>query len=182
MADARELLAEAREELARFAEVLPRLVAGLDERAWRARPQRDEWSPVEIVCHLRDEEIHDFGARLRVILDGGDRFAPNDPERRAVTGRYREDDPAAVLRAFLAQRRATLDLLVALAPERLAGSAARPNGGQLSGLDVLASWVAHDRLHLQQLAGTLARLWANRWAPLAVDYAGPIPYEDPLHS
>ena len=181
MTDARALLAEARQELARFVEVLPSVVAGLDDRAWRARPRADEWSPLEIVCHLRDEEMYDFGARLRVVLDGGDRFAPNDPEQRAVTGRYHEADPAAALGGFLAQRRATLDLLAAVAPERLTGSAARPNGGQLTGLDLLASWVAHDRLHLQQLAGTLARLWANRWAPLAVGYAGPIPYEDPLH-
>jgi len=37
--------------------------------------------------------------------------------------------------------------------------------------------VAHDRLHLAQLAATLARTWANRWAPLRSEYAGPIPYE-----
>ena len=49
-------------------------------------------------------------------------------------------------------------------------------GGLLRGLDLLAAWVAHDRLHLRQLAGTLARLWATRWAPLRADYAGPIPY------
>ena len=38
-----------------------------------------------------------------------------------------------------------------------------PDGGRLSGLDLLAAWVTHDRLHLHQLAGTLARSWANRW-------------------
>jgi hypothetical protein len=136
MVDPRELLVETRRELARFAELLPMLVAGLEGAAWRARPRPAEWSPVEIVCHLRDEEVDDFGARLRVILAGDARFA------------------------------------------RLAATAERPNGGRLSGLDLLASWVAHDRLHLQQLAGTLARLWATRWAPLDVDYAGPIPYRD----
>lgn len=55
----------------------------------------------------------------------------------------------------------------------------RPNGGRLSGLDLLAAWVTHDRLHLHQLAGTLARLWASRWGPLQTDYAGPIPYVSP---
>jgi len=34
-------------------------------------------------------------------------------------------------------------------------------------------------LHLAQLAATLARLWATRWAPLRTDYAGPIPYSTP---
>ena len=174
--DPRELLVETRQELARFVELLPMLVAGLDDAAWRARPTPAEWSPVEIVCHLRDEEADDFGARLRVILAGGARFTPNDPEQKAVTRRYREADPAEALRAFITHRRTTLDLLAGTAPERLALSAERPNGGRLSGLDLLASWVAHDRLHVRQLAATLARLWANRWAPLDVGYAGPIPY------
>ena len=81
-----------------------------------------------------------------------------------------------VLAAFLARRQASLDLLGSLVPDRLLGKAERPGGGHLSGLDLLASWVAHDRLHLQQLAGTLARLWADRWAPLQAEYAGPLPY------
>ena len=50
MVDPRELLVETRRELARFAELLPMLVAGLEGAAWRARPRPAEWSPVEIVC------------------------------------------------------------------------------------------------------------------------------------
>jgi DinB superfamily len=179
VADARALLAEAREELARFGELLPPLVAGLDDAAWRARPQPGEWSPVEIVCHLRDEEELDFGARVRVVLEGGERFAFIDPERLAVTRRYQEADPADALAAFVRRRRDSLELLAAAPPDHLARSALQPSGERLSGLDLLASWVAHDRLHLQQLAGTLARVWADRWAPLRVGYAGPIPYEGP---
>jgi hypothetical protein len=176
MIDASDLLSDTRRELARFSKVLDLLVSGLDEATWQARPAPREWAPVEIVCHLRDEEVEDFGARLRLILTGGARFVPNDPERLAVEGRYREANPAEALAAFRARRQASLDLLHSVVPDRLLGTAERPNGGHLSGLDLLASWVAHDRLHLQQLAGTLARLWANRWAPLQVDYAGPIPY------
>jgi hypothetical protein len=151
-------------------------VGELDELAWRARPDPGEWAPVEIVCHLRDEEAEDFSARVRVILEGGTRFAPNDPERLAIDRQYRQANPSEALAAFRARRATSLDLLASVAPDRLLGTAERPGGGRLSGLDLLASWVAHDRLHLQQLAGTLARLWADRWAPLQVDYAGPIPY------
>ena len=176
MIDAAALLNEARRTLARFPAALDALVGELDETTWRARPEPDEWGPVEIVCHLRDEEAEDFGARVRVILAGGARFAPNDPERLALDRRYRQADPTAALAAFRAHRGASLDLLASVAPDRLRATAERPNGGRLSGLDLLASWVAHDRLHLQQLAGTLARLWADRWAPLQVEYAGPIPY------
>lgn len=177
MIDARDLRDQTRRELARFSSLLELLVGELDEAGWRARPAPDEWSPVEIVCHLRDEETEDFSARLQVILAGGARFSPNDPERVAVDRQYRQANPSEALAAFRTCRMASLDLLGSVVPDHLLGTAERPNGGRLSGLDILASWVAHDRLHLRQLAGTLARQWADRWAPLQVDYAGPIPYE-----
>ena len=67
-----------------------------------------------------------------------------------------------------------------MAPERLRHAVAHPRLGTLSGLDLLAAWVTHDRLHLAQLAATLARLGARRWAPLHAEYAGPIPYGEPV--
>jgi hypothetical protein len=177
MTVASDLLNEARRELARFSKLLELLVGELDEATWRTRPAPGEWAPVEIVCHLRDEEAEDFAARLRVILEGGKRFVPNDPERLAVDRQYRQANPSEALAAFRARRMTSLELLGSVAPDRLLGTAERPSGGRLSGLDLLGSWVAHDRLHLQQLAGTLARRWADRWAPLQIEYAGPIPYE-----
>ena len=177
MIDARDLRDQTRRELARYSSLLELLVGELGETGWRARPAPDEWSPVEIVCHLRDEETEDFSARLQVILAGGARFSPNDPERVAVDRQYRQANPSEALAAFRTRRMASLDLLGSVVPDHLLGTAERPNGGRLSGLDILASWVAHDRLHLRQLAGTLARQWAHRWAPLQVHYAGPIPYE-----
>jgi len=67
-------------------------------------------------------------------------------------------------------------MLAGATAERLAASGESPSGFRLSGLDILCAWVAHDGLHLHQLAGTLAREWADRWAPLRADYAGTIPY------
>jgi hypothetical protein len=170
------LLAAARDELARTPDVLERLLGGLDAAAWRARPAPAEWAPVEIVCHLRDEETEDFGARVRVVAEGGTSFAPIDPERWAVERRYLEADGPAALADFRARRAANLAWLATIAADRLAGAVTHQRTGALSGLDLVAAWVAHDRLHLTQLAATLARGWADRWAPLRTEYAGPIPY------
>src|SRR5215831_7788194 len=85
----------ARGELARFPTVLLALLIDLEPSAWRARPAPAEWAPVEIVCHLRDEEVEDFGARLRVVVEGGTAFAPIDPERWAVERRYLDADGPA---------------------------------------------------------------------------------------
>ena len=174
MSDA--LLVEARRELERLPAVLEALLAGLDEAGARTRPAPGEWSPVEILCHLRDEETEDFGARLRVIVDGGDEFAPIDPERWAEERRYREASLPVVLEALRVRRLASLDLLAGIGADALTGSRPHRRLGSLSGLDLLAAWVAHDRIHLAQLAGTLARIWALRWADLRTEYAGPIPY------
>jgi hypothetical protein len=176
MTDGSALLTASRGELARFPALLGSLVAGLDRDAWRGRPAPHEWAPVEIVCHLRDEEAEDFGARVRVVLAGGDRFVPIDPERWAVERRYREADPEAALAAFGRLRAESLAYLEGARVEGLARAVPHASGLELSGLDLVAAWVTHDRLHLQQLAGTLARLWADRWAPLRAAYAGPIPY------
>ena len=170
------LLAEARRELGRLPAVLDALLVGLDEAGARTRPAPDEWSPVEIVCHLRDEETEDFGARLRVIVNGADEFAPIDSERWAEERRYGEESLPVVLEALRVRRHASLGLLASVAPDTLTGSRSHRRLGRLSGLDLLAAWVAHDRIHLAQLAGTLARIWALRWAPLRAEYAGPIPY------
>jgi len=170
------LLSAARRELGQMPAVLESLLGGLDAEGTRTRPALVEWSPVEIVCHLRDEETEDFGARLRVILSGADSFVRIDPERWAEERRYREASLPEALGAFRARREENLGVLRSIAPEALDGSRSLGRLGRLSGLDLVAAWVAHDRIHLAQLAATLARVWTLRWAPLRTDYAGPIPY------
>ena len=171
-----DLLATARRDLSRLPPLLAALLDDLDPALWTARPAPNEWSVVEIVCHLRDEETEDFGSRVRVVIAGGDRFEPIDPERWARERGYREQPAAAALAAVLRRRAESLAFLAAVEPEHLTRVVDQPRLGRMSGLDLLAAWVTHDRLHLAQLASTLARVGADRWAPLRTEYAGPIPY------
>jgi len=116
MSDA--LLADARRALEHMPAVLEALLSGLDHEAARTRPAPNEWSPVEIICHLRDEETEDFGARVRVILEGAAEFAKIDPERWAVERGYREASLPEALAGFRARRQDSLRLL-ASAPSEL---------------------------------------------------------------
>jgi hypothetical protein len=179
MHDPAAVLAAARRELAAFPAVLDGLLSGLDPGAWRTRPEPAEWAPVEIVSHLHDEDGEDFGARLRVVIGGGRAFTPIDPERWARERGYLEADGRAVLTAFRTRRAANVAWLDGVVVESLTGTVALARAGSVSGLDLLAAWVAHDRLHLAHLAATLARVWAERWTPLRAEYAGPIPYGAP---
>jgi hypothetical protein len=174
--DAKVLLATVRRDLARLPATLDALLSDLDDALWRSRPAPNEWSPVEIVCHLRDEETEDFGARVRVVAEGRAAFVPIDPERWAKERGYREDDPRAALVALKQRRRDNLAFLVLTDPARMRHVVDQPKLGKMSGLDLVAAWVTHDRLHVAQLASTLAKLGADRWSDLRTDYAGPIPY------
>jgi len=176
VADPAGLLATVRRELARLPGVIDALLTELDDETWRGRPAPAEWSPLEIVCHLRDEEADDFGARIRVIAERGTRFVPIDPERWATERRYAEDDPRAAVSELKRRRRENLAVLALLDPMSLTHVVDQPQLGKISGLDLIAAWVTHDRLHLTQLTATLARLGAERWKGLRTEYAGPIPY------
>jgi len=170
------VLAASRHELGRLPGLLDALVGDLDDATSRSRPAPREWAPIEILCHLRDEETEDFGARLRAVLEGKNEFAPIDPEGWVDERRYLDSRVREVLGALGERRRQSLELLRTIDPERLRRGLPQRRGRHLSGLDLLVAWVAHDRLHLSQLTATLAKLWATRWAPLRAEYAGPIPY------
>jgi hypothetical protein len=175
-ADPTLLLAEARRRLARLPDLLDVMLADVDDETARRRPAPDEWAPVEIVCHLRDEETEDFGSRLRAVLAGGPPFTPIDPPGWAVERRYREERIGEALNAVKGRRRESLVWLATVDSAMLHRALPLGTTGPLSGLDLLAAWTAHDGLHVQQLAATLTRLWADRWPTLRVAYAGDIPY------
>src|SRR5207247_258443 len=128
--------------------VLDGLLGDLDPSDWRARPVAPEWAPIEIICHLRDEEVEDFGARIRVALEGGSRFTPIDPERWAEERRYRDADPREALAAFRERREASLGFLASVPPDRLTAAVEHPRLRRLSGLDLLVAWVLPaERMH-----------------------------------
>ena len=182
MRDVTGMLTSVRTDLARLPRLLEALLGDLEAMAWRERPAPAEWSPLEIVCHLRDEETEDFGARLRAVVEGGGELPPIDPETWAVERRYQDARLAEVREDLRARRQASLELLATMTPAMLTTSRPLGTRWRLSGADVIAAWVTHDRLHLAQLAGTLARLWASQWPDLLTGYAGPIPYPPPPSS
>src|SRR5215510_7425237 len=114
MNDPATQLASVRTDLARLPLVFDALLGSLDAATWRERPAAAEWSPLEIVCHLRDEETEDFGARMRVIVEGGLAFVVIDPARWAEERRYRDADPMAALAALRERRAVTLVFLAGL--------------------------------------------------------------------
>lgn len=155
------------------AERITALVLGVSAEQARWKPTPDDWSILEVINHLYDEEREDFRVRLNLILHAPEQpWPPIDPRGWVTARRYNERDLAESLAGFRAERRQSLAWLHSLAaPDWNAGVPA-PWGGTLSAGAMMAAWAAHDLLHLRQL---VELQWAHTRrlvAPYSPEYAG----------
>ena len=164
----------AAERLEASAAALAALARGAPPELARWRPAPERWALVEVVAHLADEERLDFRARLELLLSRRDEpFAPIDPAGWVTSRGYIDLELDLALEDFLAERRHSLAWLRGLGAVDLSAARALSSGPELSAGDVLASWVAHDLLHLRQIARLLHERAAAEAAPHGVGYAGP---------
>nr|AIA13471.1 DinB superfamily [uncultured bacterium] len=142
-----------------------------DEQA-RWKPSPDKWSILEVVNHLDDEERDDFRFRLDSVLrDPEKSWPPIDPPGWAVARRYNERELNESLERFLVERRKSVEWLKELTEPRLENTYAHPQGDITAG-DLLASWVAHDHLHIRQIARLHWQYLNSIAAPYKTAYAG----------
>ena len=160
-------------QLERGARAVEGALRGLEPEAALWRPSERAWSALEVACHLLDEEREDFRVRLDLSLhQPGTPFPEIDPEGWPAARGYRGRRLEEVLPQWLEERRASLVWLRGLGEPDLGVEHAAPWGGTIAAGDLLASWVAHDLLHLRQiLRVSFERLCADA-APHGVRYAG----------
>lgn len=168
--DARAIIAR----LERFAPALPVVVSCVDEAEARWRPTSGAWSVLEIVNHMADEEVEDFRARLRSTLEDQARaWAPIDPEGWARERRYNERELAESVRRFVNARRESVLWLKGLRTADWGRTHLHPKHGPIAAGTLLASWAAHDALHLRQIAKRQHDLARRDAGTFPIDYAGP---------
>ena len=152
--------------------VFENLVSGVSMEQARWKPSAEEWSFVEVVNHLYDEERDDFRARLDSLLHHPEReWPPIDPQGWALERKYNERALDESLSRFLEERRKSIAWLNGLKEPRLENQYERPQG-VLSAGDLLASWLAHDFLHIRQLARLHWQYLNSLCTPFKTAYAG----------
>jgi hypothetical protein len=124
--------------------------------------------------HLADEEVEDFRTRLELTLrDPTLPWPPIDPERSAVERRYNEADQHVVLDRFLTERQQSVSWLKSLPADiNWSANSSHPTAGTLHAGDLLASWAAHDLLHLRQITKRLFQLTLREAGTFETRYAG----------
>ncbi len=145
---------------------------GLSVVQARWKPAPKTWSVLEVLNHLVDEEIYDFRAHLKHILYTPDQTWPQiDPMGWVTQRHYNQSDPDETLLRFEAEREKSLAWLAGLPAPDLDATVTQA-WGTLSAGDMLASWLAHDLLHLRQLVELRYQVTKAANQPYQVDYAG----------
>jgi hypothetical protein len=143
----------------------------VDRRTWRPAPER--WSALEIVNHLLDEEREDFRLRIETVLrDPDEPFAPIDPQGWVTSRGYAEREFDASLDALLEERRRSIAWLTELGRVDWSRAHVHPKLGALSAGDLMASWLAHDLLHIRQILRLRWEMLGEEITPFSADYAG----------
>ena len=157
----------------RFPGTLAALVEGVTDADAAWRPSDDGWSIAEIVTHLADEEVVDFGARLRRTLEepAAD-WDPIDPEGLAARRRAEGVSLTDALARFAQARAESLGWLHEVGGVDWSTTHEHPKFGAMRAGDLLAAWAAHDILHLRQIAKRLFQLVSERSGTYETRYAG----------
>jgi hypothetical protein len=136
---------------------LAEALRGADVGVYGRRPDPKSWAPVEVICHLRDNEEW-FLERMRLVVAIDEpRFVATNPGRWAEERQYLTNDAEPALAAFTRRRRETLHFLGGLESNdwRRAGVHADSRGRRT--IDEFLSVMAwHDDNHLDQLRRALA--------------------------
>ncbi len=159
--------------LERFAEILPAVVRGVSANDAHWKPTDEAWSILEIVTHLADEDVEDYRNRVEQTLrDPAEPWPPIDPEAWAVDRRYNEGDLAGALKRFVSERRRSVKWLRGITNPDWSKARSHPQLVPLRAGDIFAAWVAHDALHLRQIAKRMHQMTQRDAGEYTVHYAG----------
>ena len=165
-------LTQAVSQLHHQGEAILSLCASLSEAQARWKPDPENWSVLEVMAHLLKEERLDFRNHLGSIFQETQDIWPEINPQQWECDKTKDPDPLEqLLLDFKSERETSLAWLSALRnPDWQATITFQ--WGSLSAGDLLASWLAHDLLHLRQLVTLRYHLAVKENKPFDVAYAG----------
>ncbi|MCA9915868.1 MAG: HAD-IIIA family hydrolase, partial [Anaerolineae bacterium] len=131
-------------------------MAHIKPNYWLQRPDADEWSLLQIFCHLAEVEVTEHRARLERILQQENPFlVGNEPPGADIP--LCDEDGIRVAARFVEEREKTLALLQSIPAESWNRPARHSVFGLTTFIEMAYFTAQHDRLHLNQICQTLGR-------------------------
>jgi hypothetical protein len=137
-------------------ETLAGLLAGISDSQARAATGGDEnWSVVEVICHLRDAEEY-FIQRMQSMRDQDNPLIiAYDQEALSRERNYKAADLQVALAAFNVFRRQTIKEFSLLMPDQWQRVGQHNELGQITIFAQAVHHTAHDAIHCAQIARQL---------------------------
>ncbi len=124
---------------------------GLSDDELRRRPSPDEWSALEVCCHLRDS-AEEGGVRVRrLVEEEGPVLEPYDQEAWARERNYQGDDIRRLRIALRAFWGGLAYQLEGLSDEQWERGGTHPETGPVTVRSCAEDEVEHAQAHLEQL-------------------------------
>ncbi|MFW5691942.1 MAG: HAD-IA family hydrolase [Chloroflexota bacterium] len=133
------------------------LIDTISPRHWHQHPDPNEWSPIQIVCHLLESENTVQRPRLERILHEDNPFLTNPKPPPGADQYACSEDGIKLAQHFASAREHTIALLRELSSENWQRPARHSIFGPTTLLEMAHFTAQHDRLHLEQLCQTVGR-------------------------
>ncbi len=143
--------AQVTDYLRQVPDLIDEAIQGLSDDELRHRPSPDDWSALEICCHLRDA-AQEEGVRVRrLVEEEGPALEPYDQEVWARERNYQGDDIRRVRTALRAFWGGLAYLLEGLTDEQWERAGTHPEWGAVTVRSRAEREVEHAQAHLEQL-------------------------------
>ena len=134
----------------------------LPEAQWSERGDPQEWSPLEILCHLRDTEIEVvLPQQAQVLAEQNPFIVRGDTNQWVVDRAYNASDPVETMLVYMAARQAMVARLQALPATEWQRPARHTVFGPTRLCELAAIAVEHDRAHVAQARATVNAILAR---------------------
>jgi hypothetical protein len=146
-------------------------LARLPEDWTEARPDAENWSAYQVVCHLCYIEEHDWLVRAQMITEVGTAEAFPPVDHGDQSARYAGQSLEQVLERFTILRAANLAAVRPLLAddEALDRRGLHPALGEVTMRQLLAAWAVHDLNHLRQAQEAMAFRYVDEVGPWRVN-------------
>ena len=139
-------------ELLKNSEIFKTLLSGLSSEQYLWKKNTDKWCLLEIISHLHDEEIEDFRARTKSVLETPTKALVSiDPVGWVKDRNYLEKAYDSTLTRFLLEREHSVNWLHSLDSPEWNNVHQHPELGSITAMQFLSNWLAHDYLHIRQI-------------------------------
>jgi hypothetical protein len=160
-------------QLSAQATAIEKFVDALDSSQAQWKPSAQDWSILEVVNHLLDEEREDFRARIRHLFSGSVQpWLPIAPLEWVRERAYNSRDLEESVKLFLLERRESVDWLSLHEEADWDLRYSHPPLAGLAAGDLLVAWAAHDLLHTRQIIELRWNYAQTKKGRYSSDYAG----------